>query len=147
MWRYASFGILAFTLGCASPRATRATAASAIASVCPGYEDLLSLADRPLTPCETDTPARPAREVRSPWLASYNGPCQFVDVQVVVDSLGRLEPGSPSVYRTNAPAAASDVVQEMTTIQYVPARLSGRPVRQVRRFHFESPHASARCEA
>lgn len=146
MCRYASFAALALTIACASPKATRLTAATATSSICPGYEDVLSLADRPSTPCETDTPVRPAREVRSPWAASYAGPCQFVDVQVVVDSAGRLEPGSPSVYSTNAPAAASDVVRAMTTLQYVPARRSGRPVRQVRRFHFESPHATARCE-
>jgi hypothetical protein len=32
---------------------------------------------------------------------------------VVVDSLGRLEPGSPSVHRTNVPAVASNLVREM----------------------------------
>lgn len=107
---------------------------------------MLSLPDRPLTPCEVQTQAGPTRPLRNQWPSPYDGPCQYVDVQVVIDSLGRLEPGSPSVVRTNVPNVANIVVEEMSKAQYRPGRRSGAPVRQVRRFHFASPNAIGRCE-
>jgi hypothetical protein len=113
---------------------------------CGGYEDILSQADRPFTPCELQTMLRPSRTPPSPWLATYSGPCQFVDVRVVVDSLGKLEPGSPSVQRTNAPGVASNVVRQMSEASYVPGRKDGNPVRSVRGFSFGSPGGSPRCE-
>ena len=119
-------------------------ASPARSSICAGYEDIIGLPDRPLTPCETDTMLRPARDLRFPWPASYLGPCQFVQVQVVVDSLGHLEPGSPSLLNTNVPGLASNVLSEMRNAQYLPAQRGGAPVRQVRKFHFQSPGAD-RC--
>ena len=120
--------------------------AAPVSSICGGYEDILALPDRPLTPCEVQTQAGPTRPFRNQWPSPYDGPCQYVDVQVVVDSLGRLEPGSPTVLRTNVPNVANIVVQEMSKAQYRPGRRSGAPVRQVRRFHFASPNAVGRCE-
>ena len=145
MSRYASLAV-ALTLACASSSGSRTTSTSSAASICGRYEDILALAQRPMTPCEVDTQASYLRGLPSQWSASYSGPCQFVDLQVVVDSSGRLEPGSPSVFRTNAPQAASNLVREMSTVQFRPGRKSGLPVRQVQRFHFASPNAIGRCD-
>jgi len=120
--------------------------AAPVSSICGGYEDILALPDRPLTPCEVQTQAGPTRPFRNQWPSPYDGPCQYVDVQVVVDSLGRLEPGSPTVLRTNVPNVANIVVDEMSKAQYRPGRRNGAPVRQVRRFHFASPNAIGRCD-
>jgi hypothetical protein len=113
---------------------------------CGGYEDILSQADRPFTPCELQTMLHPARMPPSPWPTTYNGPCQFIEVRVVVDSMGKLEPGSPWVQRTNAPGVASNVVRQMSEATYSPGRKDGRPVRSVRGFAFGSPGGSPRCE-
>ena len=101
--------------------------------------------DRPLTPCEVQTQLRPARTVASPWSANHTGPCEFVDVQVVTDSVGRLEPGSPSLLKTNVPGVATNVVKSMSEGQYRPARVGSRAVRAVRRFHFASPGSPTPC--
>jgi hypothetical protein len=138
---------LVLTLACAHPGSQSATKLSSATSVCAGYEDILSLADRPLTPCEVGTQARLSRPLSSQWAVDYGGPCQYVDVQVVVDSLGHLEPGSPKVIQTNSPPVASKVVQEMSKAQFVAGRQrSGARVRQVQRFHFASPNAIGRCD-
>ena len=143
---YPVLAITVLALGCASTSASRTTSTSLTASTCGGYEDLLALADRPLTPCEVDTQTDYLRKLPSQWPTPYNGPCQFVDVQVVVDTLGRLEPGSPSVVRTNAPQVANNLIKQMSTAQFRPGRKSGVPVRQVRRYHFASPNAIGRCD-
>jgi hypothetical protein len=144
--RYSLVSMTVFALGCASSTTSRTTSTSLTASACGGYEDILALADRPLTPCEVDTQTNYLRELPSQWPTPYSGPCQFVDVQVVVDTLGRLEPGSPSVVRTNAPQVANNLIEQMRTAQFRPGRKSGVPVRQVRRYHFASPNAIGRCD-
>ena len=113
---------------------------------CGGYEDVLSQPDRPFTPCELQTMLRPARELPTPWPTNYRGPCQFVEVRVVVDSLGKLEPGSPSLLGTNAPGTASNVVRLMSEASYLSGRKSGQPVRSVRKFYLASPGSTPRCE-
>jgi hypothetical protein len=114
--------------------------------LCGGYEDVLAQADRPLTPCEIETPLRLARALPVAWPTNYSGPCQFVEVRVVVDSLGKLEPGSPWLLRTNVPGVASNVLRQMSEASYLPGLKAGKPVRSVRGFYFGSPGGAPRCE-
>ena len=146
MRRNLVFSLAVIALACSSPRSQRVQSDVTPASVCAGYEDVLALPERPFTPCELEAQPRPSRTVSNPWPASYSGPCQFVDIRVVVDSAGQLEPGSPSVRGTNVPGIAANVVKAMTEAQYVPGRRAGRSVRSVRTFHFASPNAVGRCE-
>lgn len=118
--------------------------AASVSSICGGYEDILSLPDRPLTPCEVETQTEMTRRPQL-WSGNFNGVCQFVELQVIVDSLGRLEPGSPSILRTNAPGVASDAVRKVGETPFRPGRRAGVPVRQVRRYYFASPGAQPRC--
>jgi hypothetical protein len=133
------------TAGCATTRAN-SESLDARPVQCGGYEDILSQADRPFAPCELQAMLRPARALPAPWAPNYSGPCQFVEIRVVVDSLGKLEPGSPRVQRTNAPAVASSVVRQLSEASYLPGRKNGRPVRSVRGFYFGSHRGSPRCE-
>jgi hypothetical protein len=145
MSRFAQLCPFLLILACASTT-PRSSSGAPRSSICAGYEEILALADRPLTPCEVDTQLRPARSLPSPWVAANNGgPCQFVDVQVVLDTLGRLEPGSPSLLQTSVPGIAANVIKQMSEAQYLPARVSGRPVRAVRRFHIANPNSRRPC--
>ena len=145
MHRTRLFSLAVIALACSSPRAQRVQNDATPTSVCVGYEDVLAMPERPFTPCELEAQPRPSRTVANPWTVSYSGPCQFVDIRVVVDSSGQLEPGSPSVRGTNVPGIAVNVVKAMSEAQYVPGRKAGRPVRSVRTFHFASPNAVGRC--
>jgi hypothetical protein len=138
---------LPLSVSCASPAPARIPAAPATSStsICAGYEDILGLADRPYTPCEVDTQTAMTRRPVF-WRADYDGPCQFVELQVIVDNEGHLEPGSPSVLRTNAPAKASEVTREVGRAQFRPGRREGVPVRQIQRYYFASPRAPDRCQ-
>ena len=129
---------------CAPPRPPAAIAPLTDSSVCGGYEDILAMPGRPLTPCEVDTQAEMSRRPIL-WKGDYAGPCQFVELQVVVDSLGRLEPGSPSILRTNVPGIASTAAREVGNAQFRPGTKGGIPVRQVRRYVFLSPGPTSPC--
>ena len=126
--------------------ASRITAAAPAtgSSICGGYEDILAMPGRPFTPCEVDTQTEMSRRPIL-WPVDHAGPCQFVELQVVVDSLGRLEPGSPSILRTNVPGTASNAVRELGNTQFRPGRKGGIPVRQVRRYVFLSPGPTIPC--
>lgn len=146
-WRFTRLCSCLLLTACSSAMpAARSTSGATRSSVCVGYEEILALTDRPLTPCEVDTQIRPARSLPSPWQAATSGgPCQFVDVQVVTDTLGQLEPGSPSLLQTNVPGIASRVIKDMSDAQYLPARVSGRAVRAVRKFHIANPNSRSPC--
>jgi hypothetical protein len=57
--------------------------------------------------------------------------CSSVEVEMVVDTLGRVESQTAQVLRTNDRAWADAVVASLSTWRYEPARLEGRPVRQI----------------
>ena len=135
--------VILAVVGCV--RTTRVPAADLTrAAPCDGYEDILILAERPYTPCEVDTPVRAARWP-TPYAASQPGPCKFAELQLVVDSLGRLEPGSPSVIQTNDPAVAATLVRELANMQFEPGRRLEVPVRQIQRIYFGSKGERVRC--
>jgi hypothetical protein len=136
----------ALSLACARPVRT-AGAFSARPAECGGYDETyFTKPGRPLTPCEVDKPARFVRDLPSQFPLSYVGPCQYVEVQLVVDTLGRPEEGSVVALRTSSPHLAENVVREVVNARLLPGRLAGVPVRQVHSFYYGSPRGSTPCE-
>ena len=62
-----------------------------------------------------------------------------VVAQFIVDTLGRVEPGSVDVRNATHPEFARAVRDRLLTLRFVPARVRGQVVRQLveQRFHFE----------
>jgi protein TonB len=68
---------------------------------------------------------------RYPSVLANAGVEGTVLLQFVVDTLGRVEPGSVTVLRADHPLFAQSVREALTRMRFVPAEAAGRKVRQL----------------
>jgi hypothetical protein len=61
--------------------------------------------------------------------------CFSADAQFVVDTLGKPEPSTVRITKTNDQAFAEAVLGLVTRLRYEPAMLAGKPVRQIQTEH------------
>jgi hypothetical protein len=61
--------------------------------------------------------------------------CFSADAQFVVDTLGKPEPSTVRITKTNDQAFAEAMLGFVTRLRYEPAMLAGKPVRQIQTEH------------
>ena len=59
------------------------------------------------------------------------GRCLRVELEFVVDTTGQPEPSTVRLRSTDSPALARTIIAMLSELQFTPARLAGRPVRQI----------------
>lgn len=81
--------------------------------------------------CDVDTPAKLKREGSPTYRFPQGIRCGIVELTFLVDTTGRVVPGSSSLIMFNDDRYAEVVVKDLKSWRYEPATLAGRPVTQL----------------
>lgn len=104
--------------------------------VCPPLPEKTDESPPVYLPCQVDREAREARSnAKLNWVPAAgeitSTACFRAEVRFVVDALGYPEPGTAALVSTNNRGFGTAVMALVPDLRYQPARLKGRPVRQV----------------
>jgi hypothetical protein len=104
-----------------------------------GGEDVDSIAasGAPYPACAVDRPAKKRNDLRPffrPDDTAVGTKCYRTELEFVVDTAGRPEPGDVRVVGGDSPELADAVRQALPGLRYSPAMRDGQPVRQWVRF-------------
>lgn len=126
-------------LGCSSGRAASTASADDIADVAEARRDDCSLRAQDTVfvvrgmvyrDCAVDVKARLLTRITPDYAASPGG-CASASLEFVVDTLGRADPATARIVRSNNPLFAESVMRTVSQLRFDPATRDGAKVQQI----------------